>query len=364
MPLFCLALRAMAVAWRPVCAAADWLRAARVAASMGEGRRSALLRARTRWASGSSGGRRGRSSARSDCGVRASKQEHDDLGAFGLLECALNAHVFYGVGRLAQAGGVDEAEEGAADVEHFFHRVARGAVNVAHNGALFAEQGVEQGGLAYVRFAHDGAGDAASNGIAKAEGVAESLHAPFGVGEQAQKFGAVGELEVFVVGKIEFQFEHGVQVEEGFAQAAEFLAEVAAQLAHGEVVLRLGLRCDDVGHGFGLREVEFAVEKGALCEFARVGLPRTALLEQRHQPRGNIRRGVARDFHSVFAREGMWRAIDGEHGFVEHAAVGCVGESAEERLPRRGFCEGTREEAVGRCNGFAAAQAHKAEGAA
>ena len=58
--------------------------------------------------------------------------------------CALDSEVFDGVVGVAQSGGVDEAECVVSDGESVFDGVACGAVDVGHDGALLAEDEVEQ----------------------------------------------------------------------------------------------------------------------------------------------------------------------------------------------------------------------------
>ena len=85
------------------------------------------------------------------------------------------------------------------------------------------------------------------------------------------KFGAVGKFEVFVVGKVEFEFEKTGQMKQLVAQCGKFGGETATQLIDGQLMSGFIGRGDEVGNGFGLREVEFAVEKSTLGIFARVG---------------------------------------------------------------------------------------------
>lgn len=97
-----------------------------------------------------------------------------DFRFFKFLECAADADLFHLVVRLPDACCVDEAEERAANVHRVLNRVARGAVHVAHDGFLFSEQRVEQGGFTGVCVANDCHGDAVLDGVAEAEGRGEA----------------------------------------------------------------------------------------------------------------------------------------------------------------------------------------------
>ena len=67
----------------------------------------------------------------------------DDSGFFDGLKSAVDADFLNLVGCLADAGGVDEAEGDAVDVDGVFDGVARGAVNVADDGTVVSQKTVE-----------------------------------------------------------------------------------------------------------------------------------------------------------------------------------------------------------------------------
>ena len=90
----------------------------------------------------------------------------DDGGLLNGLIGALYADTLQLVVGLAYAGGVDEAEEGAVDVEGVLDGVAGGAGDVRHDGAFVLEQRVQQSRFAHIRLADDGHGDAAFQHVA------------------------------------------------------------------------------------------------------------------------------------------------------------------------------------------------------
>ena len=204
-------------------------------------------------------------------GLRAVDQKKDDLCFGEFLPTALDAHLLHGVGGGAQAGGVDETEERAAQIVGILDDIAGGAVDVAHDGALVVEKGIEEGGFPGIGAAHDGHGEAIFEGIAGGEGVHQPRHHLFQVLGQMGQFGAVGKLQVFMVGEVEFEFEQGGEVKQAFAQLFQLSAEVAAHLTHGDAVVGGGGGGNHIGHGFCLREVHPSVEKGALGKFPRGG---------------------------------------------------------------------------------------------
>ena len=74
-------------------------------------------------------------------------------------------------------------------------------------GSLFAKQGVQECGLAYVWGANDGDRDAVLEGIAGLEGICQTGNVGADLLRQLKQFAAVGEFEVFMVGEVEFEFE-------------------------------------------------------------------------------------------------------------------------------------------------------------
>ena len=68
-----------------------------------------------------------------------------------------------------QTGGVDKSELNTIDDERIFNQVACGAVNIAHDGFLFAEKGIEQGRFAGIRSPNNRHRDTVLDGVAHAE---------------------------------------------------------------------------------------------------------------------------------------------------------------------------------------------------
>ena len=102
-------------------------------------------------------------------GLSGVEDIEDDVGLYYGCDGALNAEVFNRVVAVAQPCGIDDAEGGALDDKGLFDGVACGAGDVADDGAVVVQQGVEEGGFARIGTADNGDGDAALEGIAHVE---------------------------------------------------------------------------------------------------------------------------------------------------------------------------------------------------
>ena len=121
-------------------------------------------------------------------------------------------------------------------------------------------------------------------------------------------------------------------------------------------------RGDHVGHGLGLREVEFPGQVGADGEFARLGHASARGGQQPEDFRDDVGGAVARDFDRVFARVGVRGAENGRQHVVDHAVA--VGYRAV--MHRVAVCLGERPPApeypVADGEGFSAADADDGDG--
>ena len=134
-------------------------------------------------------------------------EHNDDAGLTGGFVAALDAELLYGVVGVAQTCGVEETEGVPVDVDGVLHDVARGAFDGADDGALFADEAVEECALSYIGGSDDGYGYAVAYGVAGGVGGDEVLYVvgePAGEGDEG---GAVGEFEFFVLGEVEFEFK-------------------------------------------------------------------------------------------------------------------------------------------------------------
>src|SRR6185369_5020774 len=84
-------------------------------------------------------------------------QQEDDIGALDFLPAAFDADFLDFVLGFAQAGGVDDVQRNALDLDGRAQRVACRAGNRRDDGQIVASQAIEQRGLTDVRLAgqHD-----------------------------------------------------------------------------------------------------------------------------------------------------------------------------------------------------------------
>ena len=83
-----------------------------------------------------------------------------------------------------------------------------------------------------------------------------------------------------MVGEVELKFEEGGEMEELVAQLGEACTEMTSQLREGNVVGGSAGGGYEVGYGFCLGKVEFAVEEGSLGVFSWTGCASTVLDEE------------------------------------------------------------------------------------
>ena len=151
-------------------------------------------------------------------------------------------------------------------------------------------------------------------------------------------------------GEINVRLDMGQGLEQLVAQLVDALGELAGELFVGGAQGQLGARVDQIGHGFGLREVNAPVEKGAAGEFAGLGQPRAVCEDGVEDQFCGQNSAVAGDLDDILAGEGAGRAHDGEQGLVHVLAV--AHDVAEvDRMRRRGGrfdgrCAGGRKGAV------------------
>jgi len=75
------------------------------------------------------------------------------------VQAPAHAHLFHHIASLSQTGRVDQPQQYAAQHGLFLHRVPGGAGDVGDDGAVIAQNGVEQGAFSCVWTANDGTGN-------------------------------------------------------------------------------------------------------------------------------------------------------------------------------------------------------------
>ena len=127
-----------------------------------------------------------------------------------------------------------------------------------------------------------------------------------------------------VFSEVDAGFKEGDEFDEGLLGGSDASTERSAHLAGGLTGLGKGLGFDEVADGFGLGEVEFAGEEGALGEFAGVG---EACAEGEGAAEEKIKddgRAVGGDLDEVVASVGVGCGEEGDYRFVDRLGGGGV----------------------------------------
>ncbi len=143
--------------------------------------------------------------------------------------------------------------------------VAGGAGNIGHNGDVLSRQPVQQAGFSGVGPARDHHGQAFAQQRALACRRRKRVEA-LEYGGQPLLQGPVGEKIDFLVGKVDGGFHMDAQSGDPGFQIGDAGGELALQGAHGGARRGGGAGADQIGDGFGLGDVDLAVEKGAFAE--------------------------------------------------------------------------------------------------
>src|SRR5579884_3121566 len=130
------------------------------------------------------------------------------------------------------------------------------------------QQLIQQTRFARVRTTHDGRADAATQNLSfirSAQQVVHELNAAF---QSRQKLVARVGRDVFI-GKIDVRLDVRERFHEFIAKRVDALGKFAGKLFVRGGKREFRARGNKVGDSFGLREVDAAIQKGALGEFSR-----------------------------------------------------------------------------------------------
>ena len=156
----------------------------------------------------------------------------NELGAGHAVVAAPDTLGLDGIGRLAQAGGVNEHHGDTADVGGFLNGIARGAGGGRDDGAVVPKQLIEQTGFAGVGPTNDhGANTTAQDAtfVGGGEELVDEVQRGF---QSADELGLRVRRDVFI-GKINVRLEMGEYVHQIVAQLADALAEFTSELFVG-----------------------------------------------------------------------------------------------------------------------------------
>ena len=99
-------------------------------------------------------------------------------------------------------------------------------------------------------------------------------------------------------------------------QRFNFARKTTAHLVHGRFAGCFRIGMDQVGYGFGLGQVEFAIEKGPLGEFPRLCQAGAIMHRQHHNLLHDVHRAVTGYFYDIFFGKRARRLEEPHHHFI------------------------------------------------
>ena len=255
------------------------------------------------------------------------QQVQDHVGLADLSPGALDAdaldHVDVVADR-ADAGGVDDIERDALDLDRLAHLVARGPGNRCDDGHVGPGQRIEKRGLADIRLPdqHHIQAFAQQRALRRlAEHVLQRRDDP---GELAACIRFFEEVDFFFR-EVERGFDQHAQIGGLVDQRVHDVRERAGERLRRRLGGSFGGRVDQVGHRLGLGQVELVVQKSAAREFARFGQAQIhAASRFQHATQQHLqhdRTAVALQFEHVFTGVRMRTGEVQGQAFVDDVAV-------------------------------------------
>ena len=198
-------------------------------------------------------------------------QPEHKVGLAHAVEGAADAFALDRAFGLADAGGVDQDDGIAAEIEPHLDDVAGGAGLLRDDGGIAPGEHVHQAGLAGIGRSGDHhaeavAQDLAAAGVGQMRGHFRDQHLHRGLRGRGDGLG-----DVALIGEVERGLERGAGCDQPCAPAVIERPQPAIGLTQRLAPLGLGLGVDQVGEAFGGGEVELAVLEGAAGELARLG---------------------------------------------------------------------------------------------
>ena len=221
------------------------------------------------------------------------------------------------------------------------HGVAGGAGDVGNNRHFVARQRVEQAGLADIGRAHQHHRHAFAQQAALPRRRAHGFHLPLQRRQPAAGVGGFEKINVFFR-KIERGFHQHPQRNQFVHQRVNVPRKLAFERAQRHFGGALAGSVDQIGDAFGLRQIEFVVEKRAFGELARLGGARAQLKTARQQHLHHHRPAVPLQFDNVFAGKAGRRGEIQQQAVVDRRAVGSgkIGIERRTRLGRFAAADG------------------------
>ncbi len=160
--------------------------------------------------------------------------------------------------------------------------------------------------------------------------------------------GAVDVFRQVLVGEIDPGLDMGDGRDQPRPPALVNLPERPRRLIQGLAPLFRGFRRDQIGDGFGLGQVEPAIEEGAAGELPRLRRAQARdAAERRQHPLDHGRAPVQVEFHDILAGETTGAGKANNQGLVEGFAAGRIVKIAQRCLAGRGNIPARRQRRQG-----------------
>ena len=277
---------------------------------------------------------------------------------------ALHAERFHGVGCFAHARGVGQPQRHAAEKAPLRERVARRAGDVGDDGALKAEQRVEQRRFSGVRAAENGRAHA----LFKKLPAGKRGEQRFERADRRIEHGGVfreRERRYILVRIVEHRVIVRADVREILIDLLRAAGDRPAELTGGVSRRERRFRVDDIDDGLRLREIHAPVQKGALGELTRRCLPRAEGEESFQRGAQHDGRAMALKLCGVLAGVASRRAGERAETEIERPSL-LVEQLAVNELPvavlRHGLSVRRAEKRVHQRYGKGTRYAHDADG--
>ena len=247
-------------------------------------------------------------------------QQKNQIGFGQGFAAAFDSDLFHDIIRFADARCVDQLQWNASDIHVFLDRIAGCAGDVGHDGFLFTQQAVQQTGFAYVRAADDGCLKTFAQDLPLLGGIQQVLDvsAHFNGAFLQELRRNFLDVIVFRVVDVHFDFSQGVQ--DDLTDIPDHAGQFAVQLMQGHIHRTIGFGTNQVHDSFSLRQINPAVQEGALREFPGLRHAGAVLEDRLQNPVDAHDTAVAVDFHDIFAGECLRSVHDGHHDLVDHVA--------------------------------------------
>lgn len=231
---------------------------------------------------------------RSDCSASGSvacsaSTSHSTRSASSARARARRTLLLHGIVGLANAGGVDDRNRIAIEIELHFDDVTRRAGVWRDNRDIAARQLIDQRGLADIRLPRN------RNHEAVAEAFRMSLCRKDFCNFIVQRLDRLDRRRhqfrghIALVRKIDAGFDQGRGFDDALAPVARAIAEQALQLAERLAALAIGVGVNEIVEAFGFGEVELAVLERPPRELAGLGRARIRNLRNSGEERRQYR---------------------------------------------------------------------------